>query len=817
MDPAEFEKLGAFYFGRVRPDADIANGDSTGAAPLLLYDSRDLTTHAVCVGMTGSGKTGLCIDLIEEAAIDGVPTIAIDPKGDLGNLLLTFPELRAEDFRPWIDEDEAARNGMDPDAYAASQAEAWREGLESWGMDGERIRRLREAAEFTIYTPGSTAGVPLSILRSLDAPPAAVRDDPELLGDRILTTVSSLLGLLGVDADPVRSREHILVSTILQSNWRQGRGLDLAELIRAVQTPGVERVGVMDLEAFYPRKERFELAMRLNNVLAAPSFGTWLEGEPLQVDRLLWTESGKPRVSIVSIAHLSDPERMFLVALLLNEVVGWVRTQPGTSSLRAIVYMDEIFGYFPPVAEPPSKRPLLTLLKQARAHGLGVVLATQNPVDLDYKGLSNAGTWFLGRLQTERDKARVLEGLEGAAKDGFDAKRADATLSGLGKRMFLMHDVHEKEPVVFETRWAMSYLRGPLTRAEIQRLTGRSRDEAEVANGPERVADRGSPATVEPERASGASTDRPLLPPDVPQAFVPPRSSGEALVYEPVALGVATVRFENDKASVRQERKLVAAVPLDGGPGAPDWNASRILEVDPADLEAAPVARAGFGDPSPEAANPKSYRAWSKGFADWVYRAQELTLWKSPSSGLLSEPGEDERAFRIRLQQAARERRDDLADALRARYEKRIANAGERARAAAAAVEREADQARHEKLQTAISVGATVIGSVFGGALGRSTLGRATTAARGASRTMRQSEDVERARAKEAEARREVEEIEAEFRQELADLERKNDPLTEKLEVVALRPRRKDVSVDLLALGWLPWKSGSDGGSTPAW
>jgi hypothetical protein len=801
MDPTDFEKLGTFYLGRVR--AEEGSGDD---GPLLLYDSRDLTTHAVCVGMTGSGKTGLCIDLLEEAALDGVPAIAIDPKGDLGNLLLTFPELRPEDFRPWIEEEAAGRKGLDPDAFAAAEAKTWRDGLAAWGQDGDRIRRLKEAAEFAIYTPGSTAGIPLSILRSLDAPPAAVREDAELLGDRVQTTVSGLLGLLGLDADPVQSRDHILVSTILHGLWREGRGLDLAGLIQAVQDPAVEKVGVMDLEAFYPAKERFALATRINNVLAAPSFGTWLEGEPLDVDRLLWSESGKPRVSIVSIAHLSDPERMFLVALLLNEVVGWVRTQPGTSSLRAIVYMDEIFGFFPPVANPPSKTPLLTLLKQARAHGLGVVLATQNPVDLDYKGLSNAGTWFLGRLQTERDKARVLEGLEGVAKGGFDRARADATLSGLAKRVFLMHDVHEKEPVVFETRWAMSYLRGPLTRAEIQRLSGGTRTATPDAR------------VVEAAAASPAATGgRPILQPDVPQAWIPVRGSADGIAYEPALLGVASVRFENAKAGVREERKVVVAAPIRGGPAAIDWSAGRSLEIDPADLEDGPAEGAGFGDPPAEAADPKRYRAWAKSFADWVYRDQELTIWKSPSSGLHSHAGEDERAFRIRLQQAVREGRDESADALRARWEKRIAAAQGRLRTATAAVAREADQAKHEKLQTAISVGATVLGSVFGGRLGRSTLGRATTAARGASRSMRQAEDVERAREKEALARREVEELEAQFQQDLAELERKTDPSSETLESVTVRPRRKDVATELVALGWLPWRTAKSGEATPAW
>ncbi|HEU4463980.1 MAG TPA: ATP-binding protein [Gemmatimonadota bacterium] len=810
MDARDFEKLGAFYLGRVRAEGEGGNG-----GPLLLYDSRDLTTHAVCVGMTGSGKTGLCIDLLEEAALDGVPAIAIDPKGDLGNLLLTFPELRPEDFRPWIEEQAASRKGLDPDAFAAAEAKAWRDGLAAWGQDGERIRRLKEAAEFAIYTPGSTAGIPLSILRSLEAPAAALREDAEVLGDRIQTTVSSLLGLLGLDADPVQSREHILLSTILHGLWREGHGLDLAGLIQAVQDPDVEKVGVMELEAFYPAKERFALATRINNVLAAPSFGTWLQGDPLDVDRLLWTESGKPRVSIVSIAHLSDAERMFFVALLLNEIVGWVRAQPGTSSLRAIVYMDEIFGFFPPVANPPSKTPLLTLLKQARAHGLGVVLATQNPVDLDYKGLSNAGTWFLGRLQTERDKARVLEGLEGVAKGGFDRARADATLSGLAKRFFLMHDVHEKEPVVFETRWAMSYLRGPLTRAEIQRLT-RGAPAAASGGRPVEAASAPAPASA-PATAGRPPGRRPVLPPEVPQAWIPIRGSADGIAYEPALLGVASVRFENAKAGVREERKLVVAAPIAGGPAGIDWNAGRSLGIDPVDLEDGPADGAGFGDPPAEAADPKSYRAWAKSFADWVYREQELTIWKSPSSGLHSRPDEDERAFRIRLQQAAREGRDASADALRARWEKRIAAAEARLRTATAAVGREADQAKHEKLQTAISVGATVLGSVFGGRLGRSTLGRATTAARGASRSMRQAEDVARAREKEALARREVEELEAGFQRELAELERKTDPASETLETVTVRPRRKDVAAELLALGWLPWRTGESGEATPAW
>ena len=458
----DFEKLGAFYLGK------LADPDGPGDE-LILYDSKDLTTHAVIIGMTGSGKTGLGIGLIEEAALDHVPVIAIDPKGDLGNLLLAFPELQPSDFRPWVNERQAADRGITADSLAKDQAELWRKGLAEWGQDGARIARLRASAEAAIYTPGSNAGRPISLLQSFAAPAAALRDDLDLYRDRIQSTVAGLLSLVGIDADPITSREHILLSQILDRTWQEGRDLGLPELIAAIQRPPMQRVGVMNLDAFYPAGERFELAMRINNLLAAPGFEAWMSGEPLDAARLLYTETGKPRISILSIAHLAEAERMFFVGMLLNELIAWMRAQPGTSSLRAILYMDEMAGYMPPVANPPSKPLFLTLLKQARAYGLGLVLSTQNPVDLDYKGLSNAGTWFIGRLQTERDKARLMDGLEGASQgSASDRKALEATISGLGKRQFLLHNVHEDQDVVFQTRWAMSYLAGPLTRDQIR-------------------------------------------------------------------------------------------------------------------------------------------------------------------------------------------------------------------------------------------------------------------------------------------------------------------------------------------------------------
>ncbi|MEM8547906.1 MAG: DUF87 domain-containing protein, partial [Pseudomonadota bacterium] len=393
-----FEKLGAFYLGK---RIDETSGEMSDE--LVLYDSKDLNTHAVIIGMTGSGKTGLGIGMIEEAAMDNIPVIAIDPKGDMGNLLLTFPNFRTEDFVPWVNAQAAATQGETVEQFAASQAKLWKDGIASWGQDGKRVRALRDKVDMALYTPGSTAGIPLSVLERFTAPPAALQDDQDLYRERIQATATSILALLGINADPVTSREHILIANLLDHEWQAGRDVDLAHLIGLIQRPPMTQIGVMAVDTFYPDKDRLALAMQLNNLLAAPGFEAWMQGDALDAGRLFYTPEGKPRVSVVSIAHLSDDERMFFVCMLLNELIAWMRAQPGTSTLRAVLYMDEIFGYMPPVANPPSKHLLLTLLKQARAYGLGLVLSTQNPVDLDYKGLSNTGTWMIGRLQTERD------------------------------------------------------------------------------------------------------------------------------------------------------------------------------------------------------------------------------------------------------------------------------------------------------------------------------------------------------------------------------------------------------------------------------
>jgi len=821
----DFEKLGAFYLGRPYDLKEKKPGQG-----LVLYDSKDLVTHAVCVGMTGSGKTGLCVALLEEAAIDGIPSIIIDPKGDLANLLLTFPELSTADFAPWVNEEDAQKKNLSTNEYATSQAEFWKKGLADWGQDGARIKRLREAADFRIYTPGSNAGIPVSILKSFAAPPESIRDDNELMTERVNTTVTSLLGLVGIEADPIKSREHILISNILNSAWAESRDLDIAALIQQIQTPPMTRVGVLDVESFFPSKDRFELAMSLNNLLAAPGFSSWMEGEPLDIQQILHTPEGKPRVAIFSIAHLGDAERMFFVSLLLNQTLGWMRTQSGTTSLRAILYMDEIFGYFPPVANPPSKLPLLTLLKQGRAYGLGVVLVTQNPVDLDYKGLSNTGTWFIGRLQTERDKARVLEGLEGVAAGSgqkFDRQQMEQTMAGLSNRIFLLNNVHEDGTEVFESRWAMSYLRGPLTRTQIKSLMQRANDQPTATPPMPAVAGQ-APATApapasQPTQAASATTSaasqRPVLPPEVSQFFIPVRGgeSNSTLMYQPMLLGAADVHFSSSR-SLEMTQQLCLLATINDGPIAVDWAQAEMIDFPVEDLEQTANEGAQFASLPSAASKAKNYAAWKKDLANWVYRNQRLELLESPSLDLASNPGESERDFRVRLQLLAREKRDEAVEKLRQKFAPRLAAMEERKRRAEQAVAREAEQASGQKVQTAISFGATLLSSFFGRkTLSLSNLGRATTAVRGVSRSMKESSDVGRAQETVEAVNQQLAGLDAQLKSETEAIQQAGDPQTEALEKVSLKPTKSSIDIKLVTLAWAPYWRDAQGQTTPAW
>jgi phage host-nuclease inhibitor protein Gam len=811
-DVQNYEKLGAFYLGKLY---DLAAGKVRDE--LLLYDAKDLTTHAVCVGMTGSGKTGLCLTLLEEAAIDGIGVIAIDPKGDVGNLCLAFPDLAPGDFEPWIDEGEAQRKGRTVAEHAAKTAALWRDGLGQWAQDGARVARFRNAADVAIYTPGSNAGLQVTVLRSFAAPPAEMLEDADALRERVLSAVSGLLALLGIDADPIRSREHILLSNLLERAWRDGRDLGIADLIREIQKPPFQRVGVLDLESFYPEKDRFGLAMTLNNLLASPGFAPWLEGEPLDVARLLWTPEGRPRISIMSIAHLPEAQRMFFVTILLNEVIAWMRSQPGTSSLRALLYMDEVFGFFPPTANPPAKTPMLTLLKQARAYGLGCVLATQNPVDLDYKGLSNAGTWFLGRLQTERDKLRVLEGLEGAsaaAGSQFDRGRMEATLAGLGSRVFLMNNVHEDQPALFQTRWALSYLRGPLTRAQIGTLM-KDRKASTTAPAPRQAAAAAPPPA--PAEVETAAAQRPMLPPEIAQVTAAVRGAlraGDRLVYRGELLGTADLHYVSKRDGLDAWREVTLRAPLTDEGDV--WERAEPVPDGGLEFAGEPDPRGSFADLPASATRKTSARKWESELKNHLYRTQELAVWWCKALDATSKPGESEGDFRVRLAHAAREARDKAVAELRNDYAPKLKRLDERIRSAGQKVEREKSQYRAQKTQTVISFGATLLGALFGRkAASAGNVGRATTTLRGASRAAREHGDVQRAEEDVAALQREVEDLEKEFEQRAAEVQASHAIDAIEVESSAVAPRKSDISIERIALLWCPWRVGADGRSEP--
>jgi hypothetical protein len=795
----DFEKLGAFYLGK-RYDTDA--GKLT--EELVLYDSKDLTTHAVIIGMTGSGKTGLGIGMLEEAALDHIPVIAIDPKGDMGNLLLTFPKLAAEDFRPWINPRAATDKGQTPDQFAAAQAALWKKGLGEWGQTGKRIAQLRNNVDLTIYTPGSNSGVPVSVLQSFSAPGKALVDDIDLYRERVQSTATGILTLLDIDADPVASREHILISRLLDNAWREGRGLDVPGLIMEIQNPPITRVGVMNLDSFFPAKDRFALAMRLNNLLAAPGFEAWMQGEPLSAKNLLYTEEGKPRISILSIAHLDDAQRMFFVSMLLNELIAWMRAQQGTPSLRAILYMDEIFGYMPPIANPPSKTLFLTLLKQARAYGLGLVLATQNPVDLDYKGLSNTGTWFIGRLQTERDKARVMEGLEGASGGNFDKQKMERTIAGLGKRRFLLHNVHEDEPVVFNTRWVMSYLAGPLTRDHIRTLMSGAKSELEAA----------AKVVSKPRRKAAESA--PTLPPSVEQFFV--KGQAEELVYHPRLIGAGDVVFTSARYNIEAERSVLHTVELEDGPVDVDWDNSETLDISVDDLLEEGEAGAGYADCPAAANDPKNYARWAKDYKRWLRQNENITLYKSKRFRLTSSAAETEGEFRARLQDAASELRDQSIAKIRKRYASKVTTLENRLLRAEQSIAREKQQSTKKKLDTAISFGTAILGAVLGRKkLSSTTATRIGSAIKTAGGAGKEAADVGRAMETANRVREEIATLNAALEKEIADLDTAFDAQSEELDEIVVRAKSTDIHVSLTGLVWLPYSADDQGRLRPAW
>lgn len=793
MDPSAeiYEKLGRFYLGR---HYDVETEQTTDE--LLLYDSKDLVTHGLVVGMTGSGKTGLCLALLEEAALDHIPAIVVDPKGDLCNLMLLFPELAAADFRPWIHEEDAARKGLSPDDHAAETAATWRAGMADWGQDGGRIRRLREHVDINIFTPGSKAGVPVSMLSSLAVPAAAVLEDEELLGGRIASTVGSLLTWVGVDADPVQSPQALLLAAIFHHAWTRRQGLSLEELVSRVQSPPFDKLGVMDVESFLPAKARQALAMKVNQLLAAPGFAAWLDGPPLDMAAMLHTPAGKPRISIFSIAHLGDAERMFFVSLLAGEMLAWMRAQSGTSSLRALFYMDEIFGYLPPSANPPSKRPLLTMLKQGRAFGLGCLLATQNPVDLDYKALSNIGTWWLGRLPTERDKLRVLDGLEGVAGaqgTGFDRAAMERCLSGLAQRVFLMNNVHEDAPVVFHVRWVMCYLAGPLARNQIKTLMAEKRRAFETSAATTTVA-------ANPMAMPARTTSRPPVAAGVREVFLTTGAEAAGVVYQPYLLRTGRVAFSAAKQGIDFTRDVCLVNPI--LPEGIDWENPLEVEAGSNNTTAAPEPGVPFAELPGYAMNAANYKQAAKEFADWLYRTQRLTILSCPALKTWSRPDESEGSFRARLLLQAREARDAAIAGLRETAGRKLDTLQTRLQGAEGQLAKQKAEANAAKMQAGMSVLGGLLGGLFGRKGGLLTRGSAAIGKAG--RAYTQHQDVTHAEAKVADITADIAEARAALEADVAELTAAYDPAALALESESLKPTKSGVSVESTALLWIP-------------
>jgi hypothetical protein len=787
-----------FYLGGV---VDPKTGKR--ADDLVDYDPSDLTTHGVIVGMTGSGKTGLGIIYLEEALRAGIPTLILDPKGDMTNLLLNFPDLLPSDFEPWIDEGAAKTEGKSTAEMAETTAELWKNGLAGWSLGPQQMQELRDGTEFTIYTPGSQAGVPVNIVGSLAAPDVDYEEEAEVLRDEIEGFTSGLLGLAGIEADPLSSREHILVSNLIEHAWAAGKDLDLATLLGQIQQPPMRKLGVFELDAFFPEKDRTELAMKLNALVASPSFGAWLSGPPLDIGSMLWDPSGKPRAAIIYLAHLSDEERQFIVTLALSKVVTWMRTQGGSGELRALVYMDEVFGFVPPTAEPPAKKPILTMLKQARAFGVGMLLSTQNPVDLDYKAMSNSGTWCIGRLQTERDKARILEGLE-SASGGVDIGELDKTISGLAKRQFVLHSTRHAEPTIFTTRWAMSYLRGPLTKDQVEALSEDSPVRAEAAA-------RAEAANSETVKATEIGAD------ETPTA--PPIADGTAVSYldaaapwaaevgaEPrgtrLAPGLAArvqLVFDDTKAEIDHKEEWEAiAFPL-----TEPFDVDSLVAVDYDDRDFRSEEPEGVVYRLPEASVDTAayFKSATTAIKEYLYRERAVTVFRNPLLKLYSRVGETMEEFEARCDAAAQDGADAEVAKLRDRLEAKMDRLRDQARAAEARVEELSVDVQTRRQSEILDGAGKLLGSLLGGRKSsRAMSGMASK--RGQTKRTEQ-----RLATAEDKLAAKLEDLEALEQDAILDIEEINDAWKEKadeIEEIEIGLEKTDIHVEDVGLVWIP-------------
>ena len=815
IDPSEF------YFGNTY---DLKN-QAIIPDKLTYYNPQDLTTHMVITGMTGSGKTGMGIILLEEAALKGIPAILVDPKGDLTNHLLHFPDFLPGDFEPWVDADAAKREGQTVEQAAEAAAASWKKGTERSGIDRTRMEKLAQSVDYAVYTPGSDSAIPISILSSLKAPQISWDENKEMLREAISSTVTALLGLVGFkDIDPVRSREHILLSNIFEHSWSDKKDLDLESLILQVQNPPFEKLGVFPVAKFYPEKDRFDLAMLLNNFIAAPSFESWLEGQPLDIQNLLYSPDGKPRHSIFYLAHLADAERMFFITLLYSAIETWMRTKSGTSDLRALVYFDEIVGYLPPVANPPSKPIILRMLKQARAFGVGLVLSTQNPIDLDYKALSNAGTWIIGKLQTDQDKQRLLDGLTNVSGT-FDRPYFDNTISSLGKRVFLLHNVHAKGPEIFTTRWAMNYLAGPITRNKLQDLNRLVGADVRLVS----AALNGSGQSVSAaDVVGGGSADlpgkstQPVLGSKVNVFYLPVRlSPGDAYKqaadrgiapttqplyhYRPTLVGQAQVWFANRTYNVNTQKGITVLIPELENRGLVQWQDYQVDEIPANEFDRGPLPGATFADLVYPFTDEKNVSSLSSDFADWLYRNYQITLYRNPDLKLVSEVGESKEDFIARTQVAGNTNLSAGVGAIEAKYAKQKKTIENKLVKEELELERDKQTLNHRRLEEA-GTGLQTVVSLLGGR--KKSISSSLTKRR---MTATAKENVAESEVMIARYKSELAELDAKMKIEIDEFKANAEGKAVELQEIFIKPLKKDVVVEYFGLAWAPVYAFKDG------
>jgi len=766
-----YEKLGLFYLGR---DIDKATQEASDA--LTLLKNKNFTTHAAIIGMTGSGKTGLGIGLIEEAAIDNIPSILIDPKGDMGNLLLTDPKFDPKSFEPWV-EDEARNKEKDVSEYAKGIASMWQEGIKRDHQDETRVAKLH-AVEKTIYTPGSSSGVSVNILSSLESPSSEVLDDADTFASYLKSTVSSLLSLINVEANPISSKEYLLIAQILADRWLRGESISLEELIGSIISPSFDKIGVLPLETFYSQNKRFSLATKFNAIIASPTFSAWLEGEDLDIQKLLYDENGKAKVAIFSISHLNDAERMFFVTLLLNKYIAWMRRGSGTSALKALLYMDEIYGYFPPSKNPPSKEPMMLLLKQARAFGTGVILSTQNPVDLDYKGLSNIGTWFIGRLQTSQDIERVIDGLGGKVGASYSKSEIKDLLANLKKRTFFLKSAHLEDIRVFSTRWVMSYMKGPLKGNEIAKL---------MANKKINKLQTLMKTTVKDSDFKEFVT----LDSNINQRFVIDVTGQNK--FRANLQAKVEIHYFNQSKNIDENEELCLSLELYEDDPI-NWENAENIESCPNFSKAEP-SNASYTKLSSKISQDKGLKKTKKELIDWIYKNKRLALFKTTSPRLTSTANESLGDFKVRLKDILDDKKEKDIDKLQERYEKKEKTLMKRLQRAQDKVEKEEADASKSMIDTGIAV----LGALFG-RRSSAKLGRAFS--RG-SRALKERGDIGRAEEALAEIHEDIELLAEELEEKIDELSDKYDVDNVEIQDASMKPKKSDIDVEEISLIWV--------------